>query len=442
MIRRIGVPRYKRLNTKQVMEICVSTILESYDVNKGYDPHEIEKITNDFRDLLIDGYDSDELSDDEIDDVIHSSEIIIKDTVACLFAANKESVHNDLTDADVIERSLEYLEQHVGDTQRTSEWFAKRKNMLTASIASSVLKVDFVKKRGIGILRDKIEIQDDTIKDIVLTPTISIPSDPDKANVRGNRYEPVIRNAYSRLLPDTDPVDAVIEYDCVPHKKHSFIGASPDGIVVKGPLRGRMVEIKCPKPGSVDKDGNTVRHAYWCQMQIQMEVCELPYCDYVRAVVWDTETARDAYELLNKKRTEYRSARFNSEQGEKDAKILGFGTVWMNAVNGEYVYEPEGKFVRNSEIYKRDNCHPAFIRHFFILQRDWLVIRVERNKDWFENTFLPKAREVWEEVERGRKNPEEWHAAHPKRTRGGILSNVVKREREYESSNPMFVDSD
>jgi hypothetical protein len=449
------------------METCVSTILDSYDIRKGYDPHEIEKITNEFREVLLNGYDSDEMSDDEIDDLIHQSKSIAKDTIASLFAAGKESLHthteydcsgNDITKIQ-IEESLARLEEHVGDVQRTAEWFAKRKNMLTASVAENILKVDLVKKKGLSVIRDKIiptepipepssQEHDSTSKDITLTPSpaVSIPSDPDRASVRGNRYEPVIRNAYSRSLPNTDPIDAVIEYDCVPHPKYSFLGASPDGIVVKGPMRGRMVEIKCPKPGSVDKDGNTVRQAYWCQMQLQMEVCNLPFCDYVRAVVWDTESAKDALLLLKKKRNEYRTARINDDpentQGEEDAKILGMGTVWMNAVNGEYVYEPEGRFVRNSEIYTRKDCHPAFIRHFFILQRDWLVIRVERNQDWFNNTFLPKAREVWEEVERGREDPEGWLAKYPKRTRSGATANVVKREREYENKNAMFVDSD
>jgi hypothetical protein len=428
-----------------LMDTCVSVILKSYDIQKGYDPHELKKLTNEFRELLENAYDSDEISDDEIEDLIRSSESISRDTIASLFAANTQSVHHE-TSSEQIEHSLSRLTQHIGDSQRTEEWFQTRRNMLTASIASDILKVDLTKKKGIGILREKItpyeppQPIDDTSREF---PSVSIPSDPDRANVRGNRYEPVIRDAYARLLPDTDPTDAVIEYDCVPHPKYSFLGASPDGIVMKGPMRGRMVEIKCPKPGSVDKDGKTVRHSYWCQMQLQMEVCDLPYCDYVRAVVWDTESARDAYDLLKKKRLEYRNGRVNSDVGEDDATILGMGTVWMSAVNGEYVYEQEGRFVRNSELYKREGCHPAFIRHYFILKRDWMVIRVERNRSWFNDTFLPKAREVWEEVERGRENPDKWLSEHPKRIRKNMTGAViVKKEREYESTSAMFIDSE
>ena len=439
------------------MESCLERVLDSYDVHKGYDPHEIEKSMNDVRNLLEYGYDSDELSVGEIDTLLNPCESLAKDTIATLFAATKESSVTITTQVDIsdIDKSLEIIKGYIGDTQRSAEWFAKRNEMLTASIAGAILKVDIPKKKGIHVIRDKIlpyantnttENNDANTKIVSLNKNVSIPNNPDQASVRGNRYEPIIRNAYARLLPK-DPTsenipseELVVEYDCVQHPKYSFLGASPDGIVMKGPVRGRMVEIKCPKPDSIDKDGNTVRQSYWCQMQLQMEVCDLLQCDYVRSVVWDTDSAKEAYELLKKKRENYRVGRINKEVGEEDATILAMGTVWMNAENGEYVYEPEGRFVRNSEIYKREGCHPAFIRHYFILKRDWMVIRVERNRSWFNDTFLPKAREVWEEVLRGREDPNAWLAAHPKRTRGGVGS--VKREREYENTNAMFVDSD
>jgi hypothetical protein len=436
------------------MESCLECVLDSYDIQKGYDPHEIEKNMNDVRNLLEYGYDSDELSVGEIDGLLNPCETLARDTIATLFAATKESSVTTATQEDIssIDKSLERIKGYIGDTQRSAEWFAKRNEMLTASIAGTILKVDIPKKKGIHVIRDKIlpyvkkEQEDDKI--VSLNQSVSIPNNPDQASVRGNRYEPIIRNAYARILPkdktseNIPPEELVVEYDCVQHPKYPFIGASPDGIVMKGPVRGRMVEIKCPKPDSISKDGNTVRQAYWCQMQLQMEVCDLPQCDYVRAVVWDTESSKEAYELLKNKRENYRTGRINQEVGEEDATILAMGTVWMNAENGEYVYEEEGRFIRNSEIYKRESCHPAFIRHYFILKRDWMVIRVERNRSWFNDTFLPKAREVWEEVLRGREDPDAWIAAHPKRTRGGVSSVAVKREREYESTNAMFMDSD
>ena len=431
------------------MESCLERVLDSYDVEKGYDPHEIEKSMNDVRNLLEYGYDSDELSTGEIDTLLNPCESLARNTIATLFAATKESSVTTTTQEDIcgIDQSLIRIREYIGDTQRSAEWFAKRNEMLTASIAGAILKIDIPKKKGVHVIRDKILPYANT-KIVSLNKTVSIPNNPDQASVRGNRYEPIIRNAYARLLPkdptseNIPPEELVVEYDCVQHPKYAFLGASPDGIVMKGPVRGRMVEIKCPKPDSIDKDGNTVRQSYWCQMQLQMEVCDLPQCDYVRAVVWDTDSAKEAYELLKTKRGNYRTGRINEEVGEEDATILAMGTVWMNAESGEYVYEKEGRFVRNSEIYKREGCHPAFIRHYFILKRDWMVIRVERNRSWFNDTFLPKAREVWEEVMRGREDPDAWLDAHPKRTRGGVGSVAVKREREYENTNAMFVDSD
>lgn len=435
-----NVLRHKPLVRNKQMDVCLSVILDEYDVTRGYDPHEIQKITNEFRDLLENGYDTDEVEDYEIDDIIEACTSLAKDTIGTLFAAGKESRPCQGINRVSIEESLNRLVCHVGDSQRSEEWFMKRHQMLTASIAGSILKVDIPKNKGIAIIRDKITpFMEQTSETDKVIQVVSIPQNPDQASVRGNRYEPVIREAYARLLPDTDPSGAVVEYDCVQHREYPFLGASPDGIVMKGPMRGRMVEIKCPMPNSISKDGNKVRHEYWCQMQLQMEVCDLPQCDYVRAVVWDSETSEDAERLLREKQAEYQNVPFNPEIGKKDSHILIMGTVWMNGLDGQYVYEPPGQFVDNDELYIRENCNPAFIRHYFILSRDWMVIRVERNRDWFNHTFLPKAREVWEEVLRGRENVDEWMSRHPKRQmRGG----VKKNEREYTSTNAMFVDSD
>lgn len=426
-----------------IMEECLSEILRNYDISKGYDPYIIKQVSDELFDFLIEAYDHDELTASEIQDMTNSCETLVRETISSLFTADKESmIHEDNTCADEIEMSLKRISSYTGDTQRTREWFERRHQMLTASIAGAILKVDIPNKKGMAIIRDKVTpmIQPETSPDTKQITIVNIPKNPEQASVRGNRYEPIIREAYARLLPDTDPTDAVLEYDCVPHEKYSFLGASPDGIVVKGPMRGRMIEIKCPLPGSIDKDGNTVRHEYWCQMQLQMEVCNLPFCDYVRAVVWDAETARDGYELLNKKRKQYLSGCINPEVGEKDSQIMIMGTVWMDSETGKYVYEKYGKFTRNSEIYQRPNCYPAFIRHYFILARDWMVVRVERNREWFNDTFLPKATEVWEEVLRGRENPDTWLQAHPKRE---VKTKKIERgEFEYTTDTPMFFDSD
>jgi hypothetical protein len=59
-----------------------------------------------------------------------------------------------------------------------------------------------------------------------------------------------------------------------------FIGASPDGIVTnpESPLYGRLVEIKNIYNREMD---GIPSEAYWIQIQIQLECCDLDFCDFV-----------------------------------------------------------------------------------------------------------------------------------------------------------------
>lgn len=408
------------------MDALISSTLEEYDVSKGYDPHVLHQTLFDLRCFLEEAYDLDEMSDTSIDEIVETCEYACRDTVAGLFAANQVSVHRQHS-VDEIDSALSRIQKFQGTNQRTAEWFEQRQTMITASIAKAILKVDIPRKRGMGVIRDKIEPRSKEITGI------TIPTNPDSPSVRGNRYESVIRNVYASSLPKDETLgeNIVLEYDCVTHSEYSFLGASPDGIVTSGPMKGRMVEIKCPQPGSIDKDGNTVRNEYWCQMQLQMEVCNLPTCDYVRAVVWDAPTMEEANQKLNETQRRYRTGSLTPEIGEKDAQLLTKGTVWMNALDGTYVYETPGEFVPDDVIYERSGVEPAFIRHYFILARDWMVICVERNPSWFQETFLPKAKEVWEEIQRGRRNPEEWLRQYPKKGKWRDTVNVEKENNEY-----------
>ena len=79
-----------------------------------------------------------------------------------------------------------------------------------------------------------------------------------------------------------------------------YLGASPDGIVNCNCCGKGVLEVKCPfcikedLPGDLDEtdfcmtqqDGKWMlkrNHAYHYQIQLQLEVCKLSYCDFV---VW------------------------------------------------------------------------------------------------------------------------------------------------------------
>jgi hypothetical protein len=92
----------------------------------------------------------------------------------------------------------------------------------------------------------------------------------------GVRYEPVVK----QILEDT--LGAKIqELGRIRHRKDPRVAASPDGLITecaKPELIGSLVEIKCP-PTRVIND--KIPFEYWCQMQLQMEVCDRPSCEFV-----------------------------------------------------------------------------------------------------------------------------------------------------------------
>jgi len=61
------------------------------------------------------------------------------------------------------------------------------------------------------------------------------------------------------------------------HEKHSWLGASPDGIMLLADGSVNLVEIKCPYYRKIT---GKIPFDYWVQMQIQMEVWDVNGCVY------------------------------------------------------------------------------------------------------------------------------------------------------------------
>ena len=72
----------------------------------------------------------------------------------------------------------------------------------------------------------------------------------------------------------------ITDFGCIPHSELSYIGASPDGINTnpQSDRYGRMLEVK----NIVNREINGIpKMDYWIQMQLQLEVCDLNYCDFL-----------------------------------------------------------------------------------------------------------------------------------------------------------------
>jgi putative phage-type endonuclease len=149
--------------------------------------------------------------------------------------------------------------------QRTPEWYEMRNSMITASDWATVLGESPYSNKDKILLKKCGE-------DIFITS---------KAIDWGVKYEKVATMIYE-LRNNVQ----VIEFGVLRHPTISYLGASPDGITSDGV----MLEIKCP---SSRKITGIPPSYYWCQVQGQLEVCELDRCDFLECLIkeYDNENA-------------------------------------------------------------------------------------------------------------------------------------------------------
>jgi putative phage-type endonuclease len=107
------------------------------------------------------------------------------------------------------------------------------------------------------------------------TPVASDGSNPIAALIWGTRFEEVAKRIFEKRTQCK-----ILDVSCVQHPRLSFLGASPDGIIIcDDPQRyGRLVEFKCPI-SRAETEGVPV--AYQHQMQLQMECTGIDECEYV-----------------------------------------------------------------------------------------------------------------------------------------------------------------
>ena len=156
--------------------------------------------------------------------------------------------------------------------QRTPEWYQETRNMITASEVATVFKSG--RTRGQLVMSKASPPAERFIASLAVPKASTGPMD------WGVRYEPVVKEFLENSLKAK-----IHDLGRIRHRTNPKIAASPDGLIVaseKAPeLVGRLVEIKCPSTRII-KDGE-IPFEYWCQMQLQMEVCSVDACEFVEA---------------------------------------------------------------------------------------------------------------------------------------------------------------
>ena len=261
-----------------------------------------------------------------------------------------DTQYHDPYDKLLEERALIYdkLRKIILPEQRSKEWFAMRRDKITASDGGCVLG------------KNKHEPQ----FNFILKKIFDRPFNSNEFCYHGKKLEEIATMIYAYRMNVT-----VEEFGLLGHPKHNFLGASPDGICNRykldgkhtSNLVGRMLEIKCPFIRRIKLKGPHVDYDYkkfdtgicpvyyWVQVQLQLECCDLEECDF-----WQCELEQyNSREEFIKDTTEAEPFRSKITGFEKGCLIQLLPYVASNKFM-DPVTDEDGKiikYVRNEEKY-------------------------------------------------------------------------------------------
>jgi len=239
--------------------------------------------------------------------------------------------------------------------QKSKEWYEMRSNMLTASDWGTVLGENHYSNSN-EVLKKKCG--DDNFV-------------TNAAMIWGNKYEEVAVLIYK----NRNNVD-VLEFGCLRHPSIPFLGASPDGITPDG----IMLEIKCPTSRKIT--GIPPRY-YWCQVQGQLEVCELDRCDFLECALKEYESETDY--LNDHFENNYKLNKFGNEKGvvveffKKDSKSFYFDYSPVCIINEELT-NWKNKII---EKHTANNSNIMYSSFSYWYLEEVSCIPIYRNQEWF-----------------------------------------------------------
>jgi putative phage-type endonuclease len=259
------------------------------------------------------------------------------------------------------EKIIRLIEKYGKSNQRSDDWHRTRSNLLTAS------EIHKAKSTATSAARREL-IMSKLITKICNSGGI-------QSLEWGTQFEEIAKELFQKQ----NQIE-IKDLACVIHPQHTFLGASPDGLILSTTSlkHGRLIEIKCPITREVLQD-SPIPESYYDQIQLQLACTELDECEYV--------------EYQFKKHT---------------------FTEWMNL---EFI---KSCFAINNKsrqvIYKTlddERTVQKWLKSFIEDIFDWEIIYwsfnkkkellIKKDNEWFDEN-LPSFKQVWEEVLEHRKN--------------------------------------
>lgn len=285
-----------------------------------------------------------------------------------------------------IEEKIKTLTEKSTMAQKSAEWHSIRQNLITASNAWKAFATDAQQN---SLIYEKCKPPSN--------PMQGMHSNTNSTLHWGQKYEPL-----SVAIYEEKTNVKVGEFGCLVHPAHHFLGASPDGIVIQGESKGCMIEVK----NIVNRDITGIPlDAYWIQMQLQMEVCDLNECDFIETRFKEFPGEEEFYADNVVNAHKYKGVMLYFLPKITMESLENTDTVHLDA---HYVYMPlSHKHDRDSvEKWIEENAasrkekYALWMRVYWYLD-EYSCIRVRRNRVWF-GAAVKKLEDVWSTVLRER----------------------------------------
>lgn len=308
--------------------------------------------------------------------------------------------------------------------QRSEEWYNMRYNMITASEAASVVGKKTTNTMSMSefekiIVKPAYKSKDELMKVKVLK------NDVFKGNAmtkHGQIFEQI-----AVIIYENKNKIRILEFGLIQHKTNLIIGASPDGIT----QNSIMIEIKSPSRREIT---GKVPLNYWVQMQFQLEVCNLEYCDFV-----EVKTIRyDSQE-------EYEEDIFDNDDLLLSSLGLEKGIILECKNNTDtlstYIYPDNETFKSKNKINTwldeklvQMNNEYDYVDVLYWRLEKYSCVRINRDRNWF-NTNLELFEDFWKNVLINRENKEAFLKSIEKKPR------VNKKKLDPPPEKCMIIDS-
>ena len=276
--------------------------------------------------------------------------------------------------------------------QRSAEWYEYRHSLITASNAYKIFDTPSTQNQLIYEKCLPLPVATNTnekpeLVNEELVPTVNVSSPMHW----GNKYEPVSIMYYENMHGTH-----VGEYGCIQHSKYPFLGASPDGIVdnPKSEKYGQMLEIK----NIVNRNITGVPlKAYWVQMQLQLEVCDLEECDFLETRFKEYSNYDEFISDSEEDQNLFTKTRNNKLKGiilyfidRSGVPVYEYKPLDMD--HEEYIktWEPEMR-------YKHETQGHRLMWPLYWWLEEVSCVLVERNRLWFSQV-INKISSFWDTI--------------------------------------------